>query len=279
MPRAKVNGVEIAYEVQGDGYPLVLAHGYTASQELWADQRDAFSRRYRLVTYDCRGHGQSEAPADPSQYSLDIFVEDQRALMDYLGIGEAHVGGLSMGGMIAMRFALKYQGMVRALLLLDTAAELSGSALSQWRGITEMAERLVRSEGVAATVRRVWEARRQLGFETPDPTPGVVRHLEGLERMSADGFLGAGRAIREQESVLERLGEVTAPTLILVGDQDPLLAPSRAMQERLPGSRFVLIKGSTHGTCVWRPDAFEKGVLDFLAAVDDGRPVAGEFEL
>jgi len=279
MPKARLNGVEIAYEVRGQGYPLVLAHGYTATKEMWADQRDAFSHRYRLVTYDCRGHGQSEAPADPSQYSLDIFVEDQRALMDYLGIGEAHVGGLSMGGMIAMRFALKYPAMVRALLLLDTAAELSGSALSQWRGITEMAERLVRSEGVAATVRRVWEARRQLGFETPDPTPGVVRHLEGLERMSADGFLGAGRAIREQESVLERLGEVTAPTLILVGDQDPLLAPSRAMRERLPGSRFVLIKGSTHGTCVWGPDAFEKGVLDFLAAVDDGRPVAGEFEL
>ena len=279
MPKTEANGVEIAYQVQGQGFPLVRAHGYTASQELWADQRDAFSRRYQLVTYDCRGHGLSEAPADPSQYSLDIFVEDQKALLDQLGTAEAYVGGLSMGGMIAMRFALKYPKMVRALLLLDTAAGLSDTALSQWHAISEMAERIVRSEGVGAAVRRIWEARRQLGFETPDPTPGVLRHLEGLEHMSADGFLGAGKALREQESVLDRLAEIRAPTLILVGDQDPLLGPSRAMRERLPQSRFVLIKGSTHGTCVWRPDAFEKAALDFLTAVDQGRTVAGEFEL
>src|SRR3990170_419584 len=122
MPKARLNGVEIAYEVRGQGYPLVLAHGYTASKEMWADQRDAFSHRYRLVTYDCRGHGESEAPAVPNQYSLDIFVKDQKALLDHLDIGEAYVGGLSMGGMIAMRFALKYPDVVRALLLCDTSA-------------------------------------------------------------------------------------------------------------------------------------------------------------
>ena len=279
MPKAKLNGVEIAYEVHGEGYPLVLAHGYTASKELWADQLDAFSRRYRLVIYDCRGHGESEVPADPSQYSSDLFIEDQKALLDHLGISEAYVGGLSMGGMIAMRFALKYPQVVRALLLCDTAAGVSGAAQTQWRGIAEMMERIVRSEGVGAAMRRVWDIRRQLGVETPEPTPGVLRHMEGLEHMSPDGFLGAGRAIREQESVLERLAEIKAPTLILVGDQDPLLAGSRAMQERMPGCRFVLIKGSTHGTCLWRPDAFEKAILDFLAAVDKGQPLTGELEL
>jgi len=278
MPKAKLNGVEIAYEVHGEGYPLVLAHGYTASKELWADQLDAFSRRYRLVIYDCRGHGESEVPADPSQYSSDLFIEDQKALLDHLGISEAYVGGLSMGGMIAMRFALKYPQVVRALLLCDTAAGVSGAAQTQWRGIAEMMERIVRSEGVGAAMRRVWDIRRQLGVETPEPTPGVLRHMEGLERMSPDGFLGVARAAGDQVSVLDRLGEITAPTLIITGDQDFFRGASEEMAKRMPGARFVVINGSFHGTCLWQPDKFTSAVLDFLVDVEAGRPVAGREE-
>ena len=106
MPKVEVNGVELNYEIHGDGYPVVLAHGYTASLQMWADQIPAFAKKYRVVVYDTRGHGASEAPSDPAQYDLWTCVEDQRALMDHLDISEAYVGGLSMGGMIAMRFGL-----------------------------------------------------------------------------------------------------------------------------------------------------------------------------
>jgi len=276
MPKVGVNGVQLYYEVHGEGFPLVLAHGYTASTELWQDQVAPFSEKYRLVIHDTRGHGQSEARADLSAYSLDLFVEDQKALLDHLGIAEAYVGGLSMGGMIAMRFALQYPQMVRALLLFDTAA---GPLAGEWHSAREEVERLARSQGVLAAMQRIYEARAGMGFPMPEPTPGVLRHMAGLQRMSPDGFVGAGKALGEQESVLERLGEIKAPTLILVGDQDPLLAPSRAMQERMPGCQFVLIKGATHGTCLWRPEAFTQATLDFLAQVDAGQPVAGEREL
>ena len=276
MPQVTVNDVRLYYEVHGEGFPLVLAHGYTASTELWLDQLPAFSKRYRLVIHDTRGHGQSEVPAELSRYSLDLFVEDQKAIMDHLGITEAYVGGLSMGGMIAMRFALRYPQMVRALLLFDTAAApLPG----EWHEVRGDAERIARSQGVLAAMQRLYEARAGAGFPMPEPTPGVVRHMAGLQRMSPDGFVGAGMALQQMGSVLERLGEIKAPTLILVGDQDPLLAPSRAMQERMPGCQFVLIKGATHGTCLWRPEAFTQATADFLAKVDAGQPVAGEREL
>jgi pimeloyl-ACP methyl ester carboxylesterase len=280
MPKVHVNGIDINYLAQGEGYPLVLAHGYTASLEMWENQMEAFSRRYRVIVYDSRGHGESDAPADMTQYSVEHYIEDQRALMGHLGIEEAYVGGLSMGGMIAMRFALQHPQMVRALLLCDTAASLAGPTSEEWERTRADTEARVRTNGVAALMARLYQARAEAGLRPEGPPPPAVqRHVERLARMSPDGFLGAGKALREQGSVLDRLGEIEAPTLIVVGDKDLLLAPSRAMQERMAGCRFVLIKDSYHGTCLWQPEAFTTAVLDFLAKVDAGEPVAGEREL
>lgn len=277
MPRAKVNGIELNYEVHGEGYPLVLAHGFTASLEMWADQVPEFAKKYRVVVYDSRGHGASEVPTDMTQYTLEQCVEDQRALMDYLGIEEAYVGGLSMGGMIAMRFALKYPQRVRALLLCDTAAEFSGPDRQAFDALHGgPAVGLVRQRGVGAVMREALETLIR-ALPIPDELPeGVQRHLQGLDRMSPDGFLGGAKALRDQESVLERLREIHVPTLIVAAEWDPLLPAGRAMQQRIEGNRFVLIKRSSHGTCAWRPEAFNEAVLDFLAAVDAGEPVAGE---
>ncbi|OGO49818.1 MAG: hypothetical protein A2148_07530 [Chloroflexi bacterium RBG_16_68_14] len=286
MPKAKVNGIELAYEVYGEGYPLVLAHGYTASKEMWDDQIGPFSEKYRVVVYDARGHGDSEAPpADDPGYRLDTFLEDQRALMAHLRIEDAYVGGLSLGGMIAMRFALTYPQMTRALLLCDTGAGL-GSLPShfglgdQWRAQREALEAFVRSQGVAKVMRGLYTQRPELqGFSRMEELPeGVRAHVQRLQRMSVEGFIGGGRALADQQSVLERLSEIEAPTLILVGDQDLLLDPSKQMKERMPGARFVLIRGSSHGTCMWQPEKFTGAVLDFLAEVDAGRPVAGREE-
>jgi len=276
MPKAKVNGVELNYEVHGDGYPLVLAHGFTASMEMWADEIPAFAKKYRVVIYDSRGHGESEAPSDLAQYDLWTCVEDQRALMDHLDIREAYVGGLSMGGMIAMRFALKYPQRLRALLLCDTEPGLGGPH-RQWLGaLYGSAEPLIRTEGVGGWLKRMWPLLAQ-AFPPQGRLPaGVRRHLEGLVRMNGDGFLGGAQALRQQDNVLERLSEIHVPTLIIVGDQDLFLGPSRIMEQRIAGNQFVLIRNSLHGTAVWQPEAFTKAVLDFLALVDAGQPVAGE---
>ncbi len=283
MPKVKVNGIELAYEVYGEGVPLVLAHGFTATKEMWDGQTGPFSKRYRVVVYDVRGHGDSQAPpADDPGYTLDTFVEDQRALMAHLGIAQAYVGGLSMGGMIAMRFALQHPEMVRALLLCDTAAGMASD--SPWYRQIEAnrtaIETFVRSQGVLAVMRNLYAQRAQLtGFSLPAELPaGVLRHIDRLQKMSVDGFLGGGRALGEQESVLDRLSGIAAPTLILTGDRDYLRGASEQMEQRLPDARLVLIKDSGHGTCLWQPERFTGAVLDFLADVEAGRPVAGREE-
>ena len=276
MPKAKVNGIELAYEVYGEGYTLVLAHGYTASKEMWDGQVGPLSQRYRVVVYDVRGHGESEAPpADDSGYTIETLVEDQRALMEHLGIEQAHVGGLSLGGMIAMRFALKYPRLVRALLLCDTSPGMGTAGL--WAQHRPLMETIVRGQGVLAVMRNLY-AQRAGAAALPkiDELPaGVQAHIGRMNKMSPDGFLGVARAAGEAEGVLERLPEIQAPTLILTGDADFFRGASEEMKRRLPDSRFVMIAGSAHGTCLWQPEKFTAALLDFLSEVESGRSVAG----
>jgi len=279
MSKAMVNGVEIAYEVYGDGVPLVLAHGYMASKEMWDAQIGPFMARYRVVAYDVRGHGESGVPAvDDAGYTIDTLVEDQRALMAHLGIERAYVGGLSLGGMIAMRFALAYPSMVRALLLCDTSPGMDTGG--QWVANRQLMEGIVRSQGVGAVMRSLYTQRAaSLGIERREQAPaGILGFVQRLEAMSPDGFLGVARAAGEAESVLDRLGEIAAPTLIITGEGDFFRGASEEMAQRMPGARFVLIKDSFHGTCLWQPERFTAAVLDFLADVESGRPVAGREE-
>ncbi len=283
MTDVLVNGIRLHYRVYGEGTPLVLAHGFGATLDMWADQIGPFSEKYRLVVYDSRGHGRTEAPRDWSSYTLDDYVEDQRQLMDHLGIETAYVGGLSMGGMIALQFGLTHPERVRALLLCDTSAsnrDLHGRRTDAPDG------------GFGAAVQRVvFRQVIPLGFAFARYLPlgalpqvrkapeGVKSYVRNLRTHTALGLRGGWHAIVEREDLEERLDEIRVPTLIVVGDQDRMLAPSRRMQGRIRGCRFVLIKGSPHGTADWRPEAFNKAVLDFLGDVEAGRPVEGELEL
>ena len=283
MPNAKVNGIELAYEVYGEGPPLILAHGYIASKEMWDHQIGPFSERYRVVVYDMRGHGESEAPPeDDPGYTMAALVEDQRALMDHLGIDQAYVGGLSMGGSIAMRFALTYPQQVRALLLFDTAAghtQAGQEMRRQWQANHDLISTFIRGTGVAQTLRSLYAQRaRKPGAGVAEAPAEVRAFMECMRTLSPDGFLGAGRALWEQDDVLDRLPEIAAPALVLVGELDFLLDASKRMHEKLPGSRFSLIRGSGHGTAMWQPAKFTSAVLDFLADVEAGRAVAGSEE-
>ncbi len=283
MPKAALNGIEINYEVQGEGTPLVLAHGYTASLDMWHEQVPALSSKYRLVIYDCRGHGASTVPTDLERYDLARdYVGDQLALMDHLGIARAYVGGLSMGGMIAQEFVLQHPERVSAALLFDTGPGMGAVArdpafaarFDQMRG---MMRTLARTKGMGAII----DAMRNspLAFRPPPGTPvpeGVRRHVENMRKMSVDGYLGGGKALQGWAGSVDRLHQITAPTLVLVGEQDSLLAASRLIHERITGSRFALLRNSGHGTNLWRPDAFTRTTTEFLADVDAGRPVAGE---
>ncbi len=284
MAVARLNEVDVNYEVHGDGTPLVLAHGYTASLEMWRDQIDALSAKYRVVIYDTRGHGKTTAPPSIDGYDLARdYVGDQLALMDYLGIDRAYVGGLSMGGMIAQEFALQHPDRITALLLFDTGPGMGGmrdpAMAHRFQQFRDMMQTMARTKGMSAVIDSMrqgpWAMNRGSG---PMP-PAIQRHVDGMRMMSVDGYLGGAQSMQGWRGTLDRLHTIGAPTLVLVGEIDNLLGPSRAIHRQVAGSRLVVLKNCTHGSNMWRPQAFIDATLDFLADVDAGRPVAGEITI
>ncbi|NHJ25748.1 MAG: alpha/beta hydrolase [Candidatus Lokiarchaeota archaeon] len=118
---ANVNGLKVCYRVDGDGYPLILIHGFGSKKESFMAQVPTLSQKFKVLTYDARGAGKTERPNNP--YSMDMFADDLKALMDYLKFKKAHLLGLSMGGMIALTFTIKYPSMVNKLILINTLAK------------------------------------------------------------------------------------------------------------------------------------------------------------
>ncbi|RMF84466.1 MAG: alpha/beta fold hydrolase, partial [Nitrospinota bacterium] len=122
MPMAQVNGVQLYYEVTGEGFPLVLSHEFAGSYKSWAPQVKFFARRYRVITYNARGYPPSEVPTDPAAYSQEQAVEDLYQLLRHLDISQAYVGGLSMGGNVALNFGIAHPEMTRALIVAGCGA-------------------------------------------------------------------------------------------------------------------------------------------------------------
>jgi 3-oxoadipate enol-lactonase len=281
MSTVTANGIEIYCELWGEGPPLVMAHGFCGCTDEWRALVLPLAKRRRLLLYDVRGHGRSSAPEDPAVYSMPIFAADQAALMLALGIERAHVGGGSMGGMIAAQFAVDYPQMLSSLLLCDTTCG-NGSdpgPAGQFErflveAFTQMEEIAVR-DGFRELARREleWSRENDPHFdERPEPEDVGLRRLE---QMRLAGYVGANRAIRQRPDLLARLGEVRAPALVLVGEWDGFLPCSRLAHEGIAGSRLALIERSPHGTPTWRPEAFRTAILDFLDDTEAGRPVAG----
>jgi 3-oxoadipate enol-lactonase len=282
MPIARLNGIDINYEEHGAGTPLVLAHGYTASLEMWREQIDALAAKYRLVIYDTRGHGKTSAPASIDNYDMARdYVADQLALMDHLGIERSYVGGLSMGGMIAQEFALQHPDRIDALLLFDTGPGMGmmrrdpamAQRFEQFRG---MMENLARTQGMSAIIDAMRNSPMAMNRGSGPVPDAVRRHIEGMRSMSVDGYLGGAHAMQTWRGTLDRLHTITAPTLVLVGEDDNLLGPSREIHRQIAGSRLVVLKHCTHGSNMWRPQPFIDATLAFLADVEAGKPVAGE---
>ena len=267
MPVASVNGIRLYYEVTGSGAPLVLLHGYACGVRSWDPQVRAFSRSRRVITYDVRGHGMTEAPEDASAYSQDISVQDLHDVLVHLKIRRAAVGGLSMGGNIALNFALAYPQMVSKLIVADTGAgsEQSGDWTTGSRAYAEACE------------RRGMEAFADLACASPlfarylATSPEAERFIRScLMTHRARGLAHTAREVlikRPTIYALEpRLRQLRVPTLLIVGEHDePCLKPHRFMADCIPGSTHLMLRGVGHLTNLEAPAAFNAAVKRFLA--------------
>ena len=255
MATATVNGVRLRYDESGAGPALLLSHGYSATGRMWDEQRRAFADHWRVIAWDMRGHGDTESPDDPAQYSADLTVGDMRDLLGHLGVRRAVIGGLSLGGYMSLAFHAAHPEMTRALVLCDTGPGYRNSeARAGWneRAFRRAGELETRGlEVLASASREMREAMRQ--------------------HRSAKWLAHAARGMLAQDGprVIDSLPTVKVPTLIIVGDQDePFLAPCRYMAGKIPGARLEVIRGAGHSSNLDQPEAFNRVLRDFL----DGLP-------
>ena len=275
MPEAKINGARIYYQEHGRGFPLILAHGLGGDHAMWLAQVPVFKTKYRVVLWDCRGHGRSEVTAEG--YSIEQFVEDQYALLGQLGIQRAHIGGLSMGGWIAWSFALAHPEATASLVLSDSAGIQTGmseAAQEQTKKLFEASAAISEKKGRGPILENTLALMFSAKFLQEKPElVALVR-----KQILADPGLGYARAIRglfanwdqsAAEGVQDRLARISVPALILAGDLDVLtpLPTQQALQRAIPHSRLEVIPGSGHVPCIEQPELWNRLVLEFLAGV------------
>jgi 3-oxoadipate enol-lactonase len=254
---ADVNGTRLYYEMRGHGRAVVLVHGGLVDSRQWDDQMKPLAARYRAVRYDLRGYGRSAAPSGPFSP-----IEDLRALLDFLEIDRATLVGLSLGGMIAADFALEHPDRVDRLVL-------SGTGL---RGDTQPPDE--NSLRAYQTGAREGAEKYFAAFLQSDLLAGVRNRpapRERMHRMMTDNFkaltyLRPGMLVYPERPTIERLGDIHAPTLVIIGNLDGVALRNIAdtITARVAGARKIVIAGASHHPPVETPREFNHALLDFL---------------
>lgn len=272
MPSAQVNGVEIYYEESGSGFPLVWSHEFGGDYRSWEPQVRYFARRYRNITYNNRGYPPSSVPADPAAYSQDILIEDLYQLLRHLGIEQAHVAGLSMGGNVALNFAIQHPEMCRSIVVAGCG---SGTVQREEfeRSGREMIEEL-RSKGMAQAAETMAHGPTRVQLKRKDPRGWEV-FRQGLKEHSAEGSACIYQGVQLRRPTIfalkEKLNALRVPTLIMIGDEDdPCVEPAIFMKREIPSAGLTVLPNSGHCINLEEPAAFNQAVQDFLSAVEAG---------
>ena len=249
----------LAYRLDGpvDAPVLVLSNSLGTALEMWAPQLDALAARFRVLRYDGRGHGASDAP--PGAYSLDRLGRDVVELLDALGLGRVHFCGLSLGGMLGQWLAVRAPERIERLVLANTAAYMGPPAGWQARIDT------VRRDGMGAVAEATMERWFTAAFRAG--SPGAVAAVrDRLLATSAEGYAGCCAAIRDMD-LRPTAPLVARPTLLVAGAADPSTPPERSEEiaRAIGAAARVVTLPAAHLSNVERPDDFTRAVLDFLA--------------
>jgi pimeloyl-ACP methyl ester carboxylesterase len=247
MPVLARPGGNISYQVTGSGQPpLLLTHGYGASSAMFRPNLAAAATQ--VVTWDIRGHGGSESPADPDNYSADAALADMVAILAELGLDRAVFGGHSLGGYLSLDFALSHPDQVAGLVLIDTGPGFrNDAARDDWNRRADRTAARLEAQGLAAL--------------------GSSAELRSGEHRDATGLIHAARQTLTQRDshVIDGLARIQAPTLVIVGaDDTPFLAAADYMTAKIPQARKVVIPAAGHAPNVSQPELFNAELRSFL---------------
>lgn len=260
------DGSSLHYDDTRSEKPVVLfSHGLLFDGDMFAAQAAALSASYRVIRYDHRGQGRSDE-SDLRSIDMGTLTVDAIELIEKLGIGPVHFVGLSMGGFVGMRIAARRPELVRSLVLLDTSADPEPQEnIGQYRAMNAFVK-LFGTRLLTGKVMRILFGRTFLS----DPKRATERercktNLIGLR----PSIWRAVNGVIERETILGELGRIRVPTLVLVGAEDVATVPlkSERIQERIAGSKMVLIRGAGHSSTLEEPEAVSELCREFLASV------------
>jgi len=263
MPTIDVNGVSLYYEEHGAGdETIVFSHGLLMNSGMFRAQVEALRDRYRCIVYDHRGQGRSAVPQ--SGYDMDNVTRDAASLIRLLRAWPCHFVGLSMGGFVGMRLAIHHPELLHSLVLMETSANPEPrrnvrpyrllAFLGRWFGFRLVADRLMNilfgrtflNDPARRDERQAWKQVI------------LVNDRKGAAR--------AAHAVIDREGVGDRLGEISIPTLIIVGEEDVATPPKegRKMQEKISGSQLLVIPAAGHSSSIEQPEAINRALMDFV---------------
>jgi len=272
MPVAGVNGVNLYYEVTGKGFPLVWSHEFAGSHKSWEPQVRFFSRRYQVITYNARGFPPSDVPTEPAEYSQEMAIKDLYQLLRHLGVNQAYVGGLSLGGNVALNFGISHPDMVKALIVAATGSGTTDREAFEIR--IEAIARGFENDGITAMAERYAKEAKRIQLLRKDPR-GYQEYYEDFASHSAQGSALTARGVIVKRPIIyaleSKLKHLTIPTLIMVGDEDNgCIEPALFMKRHIPRSGLVVFPQAGHVINREEPELFNQMVLDFLTLVEAG---------
>ncbi|MHB8597001.1 MAG: alpha/beta fold hydrolase [Ktedonobacteraceae bacterium] len=260
-----VNNVGIAYDDHGVGMPVIFLHAFPLHRSMWNGELTALlgEERYRLVALDWRGFGESDIVDGTS--TMEIFADDVAGLMDALGMQNAVLCGLSMGGYAAFAFLRKYPQRVRGLILADTRP---GDDTAEARANRENVARIAEAQGTEAIADM--QVPRLLSAFTRQQYPEVeARVRQMIYAATPQGIAAASRGMAQRADSTSALVTITCPTLVIVGEEDKLTPPqvARDYAAQIPGAQFVSIALAGHLSNLEQPEAFLQAVSGFLRTI------------
>ncbi len=267
--------VKLHYEEAGTGTPIVFVHEFAGDCRSWEAQMRHFGRRYRCIAFNARGYTPSDVPDDVDMYSQERARDDIRAVLDALKIEKAHIVGLSMGGFATLHFGFTYPERVLSLVVGGCGYGAQADKRAQVAAEIEAAAERFEEIGMSKAALGYASAPSRVQFQNKDPR-GWKEFADQLATNSTKGSALTMRGVQSRRpslfDLVEQMKTITAPTLIITGDEDwPCLEPAILMKRTIMSAGLVVMPNSGHTVNLEEPVAFNNHVADFLHAVEAGR--------
>jgi 3-oxoadipate enol-lactonase len=264
MPKVKINGIDLFYDIKGDGEPLLLIAGFLCDHTYWSLLMPSLVKQYQVVRFDNRGVGRTSAP--DNSYSIQQMASDAAALLDYIGVKKFHLAGHSMGGQIAQELALAHPEKVQSLMLLSSLAKgnaLFNSVIETWGDLPSILDLKMYEQVILP-----W-----IFTDAFYSIPGMVDMIVNMAinypfPATPHGVYHQSRAIIASDTK-DRLKNIHCPTLVMVGKQD-ILAPvkfSEELAQGIPNAQLVVLDGGGHGFLIESPETVASAMLKFLLSL------------